>query len=66
MGFETVILSVIKDVARSARAEFQYGTLFVSNVDDTEANRILNNIRSYTTGEIILSQVGDEYSYDFA
>ena len=65
MGFETVMLSVVKDVVRHSQAEFQYGTLFVSNINEGEANRILNNLRNYTTFGIQMNEGVYEFSYDF-
>lgn len=65
MGFETVILSVIKDVVRHSRAEFINGTLFVSNIDVHESVQVMNTLYMYTQHSIYLSKVGDEFSYDF-
>ena len=65
MGFETVILSVTKDVVRHSRAEFTNGTLFVGNIDETEANRLVNNFRNYAQCEVVVSEVGGEFAFDF-
>jgi hypothetical protein len=66
MSFEVVVLSVVQDVVCSARAEFEYGTLFVDNVGEEEATWILNSVRMYHhNGSVIMSRVGDEYAYDF-
>ena len=65
MGFETVMLSVVKDVVRHASAEFTYCTLFVGNIDKSEATLILNNLRHFANCEVRMNEVGTEYAYDF-
>lgn len=67
MGFETVALSIVKDVVRHSRAGFTSGTMFVENIDKTEATRILDNLRGRFYAEVILSEIGDseEFAFDF-
>ena len=67
MGFETVMLSVVKDVARNSRATFMNGSLFVIKVDAEEANRILTNLKHFARCDVQMTRnkVTGEYAYDF-
>ena len=67
MGFETVVLSVVKDTVRHSRAEFVNGTMFVENIDSDEANRIVNGLRGFVYADTVVSQIGDtdEFAFDF-
>jgi hypothetical protein len=68
MGFETVVLSIVKDTVRHARAEFTNGTMFVDNINAVEANRIVNGLRGFVYADTIVSQIGNtnEFAFDFA
>lgn len=65
MGFETVVLSVVKDTVRHAQAEFTNGTMFVSNIDASEAVQIMNSVRGYIYADTIISKVGSDFAFDF-
>lgn len=61
MGFETVVLSAVKDVARDVGAEFTNGTLFIDNSDLTEVNMISEYLKSYVTCQQHISTGPDGY-----
>jgi hypothetical protein len=61
MGFETVVLSAIKDVARDVGAEFSNGTLFMDNTNRAEVNMISEFLKSYVRCEQIITAGPDGY-----
>ena len=65
MGFETKINSVVEDTVQSARAGFEYGTLFVSNITNEESLQILEAIREVVQCKVDLNRAGTEFAYDF-
>jgi hypothetical protein len=65
MGFETVVLSAVKDVVNHSLASFEFGTLFIANIDAEEAAQVQMNLRELCTCNVIQSQVGGEFAYDF-
>lgn len=65
MGFETVVLSVVRDVCRHANAGFEYGTLFIDNISKEEADRILNNLQDRYKCGVEMNKVGQEFAFDF-
>ncbi len=67
MGFETVMLSVVNDVARHSRATFFNGTMFVIKIDKEDAERILVNLKHFARCEVQMTRntITGEYAYDF-
>lgn len=65
MTFEHVVLSVVKDTARHSKSEFFNGTLFVANISQEDATRILNNLRAMAYADTIMNVSGTEFAFDF-
>ena len=67
MNFETRVINTVTPILDSGeRAEFHYGTLFVTCVED-RAHSIFRTLCDQFGGvnQVRISQCGAEYAYDF-
>lgn len=65
MSFEKVVLAKVAKVVKADRtAEFKYGTLFVE-CDSKQAAKIETTLLDYLKCGIIVSKIGNEFSFDF-
>ena len=65
MQFEQAIVTDIKTLLPDSTPYFFNGTLFLAEVDNTEANTAFDSLKSTYGGKVIMSELGYEYAYDF-
>jgi len=66
VAFENKILAVVEDFIPGTAAEFDYGTLFVSGLDQNQATLLLDRIRGSVLCSVQMSkEIGLEIAYDF-
>lgn len=65
MQFEQAIVTDVKSLLPDSKPYFFNGTLFIAEVDNTDANTALDTLSSKYDGKIIMSELGFEYAFDF-
>lgn len=65
MNFEQAVVNDVLHIVPASKPYFYNGTLFVADVDNTEANTVLESLRTKYDGTLIMSDCAFEYAYDF-
>jgi hypothetical protein len=66
MGFETVVLHYTAEILGNPRqAGFTNGTMFISDMNMTEAKDFMHKLLVFIPGPIRYNQVGSEVAFDF-
>lgn len=65
MGFEKTIINDVKEVLVDSKPYFYNGTLFIDDINNDEANTVLEVLKSNYNGQMFMSTYAHEYAYDF-
>lgn len=65
MQFEQAIVTDVKALLPDSHPYFANGTLFLAEVNNTDANTALDILASKYDGQVIMSEFAFEYAYDF-
>ena len=66
MSFEKKIYDLIEKVIPNTDAEFSFGSLYVFDLSDAQANLLLTKLRDFVLCGVQMSgRFGNEIAYDF-